>query len=105
MILVGKQEVIRMARKKSILTILKEEVMADMISKTKSGTYMFRKGYFYRHGDTAEGFAVRVESDLKRLGFITTLIDVGDHYADFKGGAGVKANSHFYVEFDLKEPS
>jgi urease gamma subunit len=72
-------------------------VWPDYISKTKSGTWKFYKGFFYRHGQSAEGWAEKLS---KVPG--VKVVDQGEHYTDFRGGASVRASSHFWVEFTFE---
>lgn len=52
----------------------------DSVSK-RAGVFIARRGYFYRHGATSEMYAKMVEKN----GF--EVIEHGDHYAAFRGGA------------------
>jgi hypothetical protein len=76
---------------------IKDVVSADQISRQKDGSVMFRRGYFYHHGQTAEGFRDGISAALIKAGIDHRIEDCGDHWAAFRGGAGVKQNSHFYV--------
>ena len=73
----------------------------DSLGRTKTGTYRVRRGYFYRNGWDAQAFATRVSDALTIAGIQHRIEDSGDHWAAFKGGKGVAANSHFYVEFTV----
>ena len=75
----------------------KAEVHFDTIGKNKAGNYVIRRGYFYRHGNSATEMANRVSE----AGF--EVVDSGDHWAAFRGGASTRQSSHFWVEFKVKE--
>ena len=70
----------------------------DQVSKLKNGNIIVRKGYFYRNG--LDQYKVRdsVVKKLQDAGFTATVVDCGDHWAAFNGGATVARSSHFYVE-------
>ena len=78
-----------------------EEIRADQISRDKEGNFIFRKGYYYAHGGSAEKFAENIAEQLSNIGINFDIVDKGDHWAAFKGGAGVKANSHWWVKVRL----
>lgn len=73
----------------------------DSVGKTKAGTVMIRKGYFYRHGASPESVAARVSESLKAAGVQFRIENIGDHWAAFNGGASVARSSHFYVELTV----
>lgn len=65
---------------------------------TKKGNiYTARKGYFYRHGESGEGFRDKVLKAIPEA----KIIDFGDIWKPFKGGAPIAQQSHFYVKFEL----
>lgn len=82
---------------------IKAAVHADQISRQKDGTIIFRDGYFYRHGRTAEGFRTRIASALRLAGIAHEVIESGDHYATFRGSASLARSSHFFVQIRLTE--
>ena len=61
------------------------------------GVWTVREGYFYRHGRSEDKVALRV------LGIFpeAKIVDKGDHWATFNGGASIKASSHFWVKFTV----
>jgi hypothetical protein len=89
--------------KVTMMKRVREAVSADGISKNKAGNFMFRKGYFYRHGDDCGKFANRVFAALTAAGITHTEIARGDHFAAFRGGASLANSSHFYVEVKIDE--
>jgi len=77
-------------------------VAVDTLGKTKSGNYVARRGFFYRHGMSSSEFTRRVVSALfDELGVNATVVNSGEHYAAFRGGATVAKSSHWYVEFTV----
>lgn len=70
----------------------------DQLSKSK-GIYTARWGYFYRHGRTSDEC---VQSVLDGLSGVR-VIDSGDVWKSFRGGASVKNQSHFFVKFQIAQ--
>ena len=87
--------------KKTVLGILKENVCCDMISKNKASNYVFRRSYFYRMGSEVS-FYESIKIQLEQLGLSYELVDFGDHWVPFKGGASIAKGSHFYATFNIK---
>jgi len=88
-------------KKVSAVKLVRDAVSADSVGKNKVGNIVVRRGYFYRHGDDGHSFAHRIASQLIGAGVSFDIIDCGDHWAPFRGGKGVAANSHFYVELKV----
>jgi hypothetical protein len=78
-------------------------INVDLISKNRKGNYIFRRGYFYRMGGDSSNFAEALKAQLYRMNFNAELIDHGDHWVAFNGGASVAKQSHFYAEFIIEE--
>lgn len=76
---------------------MKKVLGASMISKKRNGNYLARWSYFYRHDRSATKYAQQVKEAFPEA----TIIDSGDHWTEFKGGASVANQSHFYVEFKI----
>ena len=68
----------------------------DTISK-KGNIYTVRKEFFYRHGMDALSIAGKVKEKLPDA----TIVDYGEHWAPFRGGASVAQSSHWWVKFTL----
>jgi len=86
---------------------LQENVIVDEVSKNKAGNFIFREGFFYTHGRTANSHADSIQKQLTDLGFKNfKFVDTGEHWREFKGGASLRTQSHWYVEvkFDAEEP-
>ena len=83
---------------KEIRTLLQDhfgdETGAVSIHK---GIWTVRECYFYRYGRTQEILAEKVKKILPQC----QIIDLGDHWANFNGGASLKASSHFWVQFKV----
>jgi hypothetical protein len=66
----------------------------DTISK-RNGIFTARKAYFYTYGQTEQDavnvIKIRIPS--------AKIIDTGDHWRPFKGGASIASQSHWYVKF------
>lgn len=73
--------------------------IADKVSRTKGGMFIARRSYFYQGRDSAQEFANRVQSALDKAGLKCKIVDFGDQYKDFKGGAKIEKQSHFWVKF------
>lgn len=78
---------------------VKDAVTADAKGfSPKTGTWTFRRAFFYRHGGSAESFAARVSEQMTAAGVKHTVVNQGEHNAAFRGGQSVKAGSHWWVE-------
>lgn len=73
-----------------------KQVYPDQLT-LRSGIFTARWGYFYRHGRSAS----RYEDQIREVFPSAEIIDSGDHWAPFKGGASIHNSSHFYVKFKL----
>jgi hypothetical protein len=62
------------------------------------GVWTVREGFYYTHGRTPEMLAENVRDACPGV----TVVDTGTHNAPFRGGAGVRASSHFWVKFTVK---
>lgn len=83
--------------KKEKLEFIKHKLDADTISKNKNGNYIVRYSFFYTNRQSAEGKSLLVKSVYPNC----TIITYGEKWKPFKGGASVKDQSHFYVEFKM----
>ena len=63
----------------------------------RNGVFTGRRSYFYKNGLSSDLFADKVAD----AGF--EVIEHGDHWAAFKGGADLAKQSHFWVKFKVKE--
>jgi len=85
--------------KKGVPAAVKNECPESVqnVAREKT-TYTVGKGYFYRHGNTAEKFQERVLETLAKAGFDARALHCGDHYYHgFEGGAtGMSSKSSFF---------
>jgi len=80
---------------------IKHNLNADSVGRKKAGTIIAKWGYFYRHGMEPSKLADKV----KRLYPGAEIVDTGDHWHAFVGGAksGSAQDTYMYVEFRLPE--
>lgn len=83
--------------------MLNEAVPCDKIVKKKNGNYVFMRGYFYRHGMTAEKYEQKVSGLLNVANISHVAIRSDDIFLPFNGGAPVDKQSRFEVEIKLNE--
>ena len=74
---------------------------ADSIGQKKNGNFIFRRSFYYRHGMTAEKFKNEILSLLAHAKLMATVVDYGEHYTSFRGGATVAQGSHWWVEVEV----
>jgi len=75
---------------------IKDALHVDVAS-VKQGVYTVRKGFFYRNGYTEDKLADRVRETYPQA----TIIDRGEVWKAFRGGATVSQGSHWFVKFTL----
>jgi len=81
---------------------LEEENVGDQIT-TKNGNILVRKGYFYSSGGSEEKLASRITPILDSMNIKYTIVDKGNVWRSFKGGAPIAKQSHWYVEIKINE--
>lgn len=86
---------------KSIIAKVKQAVNADQVSRLRNGNIMIRKGYFYRGKQDQFSFAKEIKEQLALHEIKAEMVNCGDHWASFKGGASVSKQSHFWVELGV----
>lgn len=74
--------------------------VADSVSGPKDGVYTARRGFFYRNGGTADGFAASIVRVLPQA----VIVETGEKWTSFNGGAPVSKQSHWWVTFTLAGP-
>lgn len=90
------------AKKQPVDRIIKDTIMADQISKDREGNYIFRKGYYYRPSKMSpDDWAEKISKRLQEAGINNSIVDLGDIWKPFKGGASLKAQSHYYVKIKV----
>jgi len=72
------------------------EGLFDTIS-LRNGVFTVRRGFYYRHGTTAEDKANCVKQYLPTA----RIIECGEIWAAFRGNASVADQSHWFVKFDF----
>jgi len=75
---------------------VREKLNADTCS-CKAGVYTARWTYFYRFGGSAEVKCNRVKAVFPQA----LILDSGEVWKAFRGGASVAASSHWFVKFTL----
>ena len=78
--------------------IIKQIASVDTASK-RSGVFTVRREFFYTHGKTAQDFADRVAAELQEAGYKIDVVDKGEKWAAFRGGASTANSSHWWVKF------
>ena len=76
---------------------------ADTVGKNKDGHIVVRKGFYYSHGKTAEDHANAVSKSLHAACIEHTVVDSGQVWKPFRGGASTAAQSHYWVTVKPKE--
>lgn len=79
---------------------LQELISIDQVTR-KGDLYTFRSGYFYRMGRDENKVAARISKALTAHGYRHEIVDKGDHWAAFNGGASIARSSHFWVKIRL----
>ena len=70
----------------------------DSVGKNKAGNIVVRKGYYYRNGMDADKFETQIQGILVSHKIYAQVINKGDVWKPFRGGASVAQQSHFYLE-------
>ena len=90
-------------RQPSDLTRLRNNSRFDSVSK-RGDVFTARKGFFYTNGCTADGFADLVNETIHKMFHNrkkAVIVDKGEVWKPFKGGAPVSQQSHWFVKFRL----
>jgi hypothetical protein len=82
------------------LADVKNKLSADTYS-LKNGVFTLRRSFFYTGGFTADMFAGRVLDAFPGA----TIIDSGEVWKAFRGGAPVAQGSHWFVKFSVAAKS
>lgn len=76
--------------------LLEERGMhVSTFGKNKAGNYVVRKGYFYTNGYDEQKFA----DNFSKLFPEFEIVNKGNAWKAFRGGASVANQSHWWVEF------
>ena len=86
---------------KEVLTIKDvQKMLPDADQITKSGNvFTARLEHFYTFGKTDKDFRDYIQKEIPNA----EIIDSGDIWKPFKGGAPVHKSSHWFVKFRIKE--
>ena len=93
-----KEKINEAGNRTRIKRLIKDNLNPDTIGTKKGGNILCRWGYFYTHGATAEDYAMKIRRLLTNNKIPYRIVDCGNHWAAFRGGASVANQSHFYVE-------
>jgi len=80
---------------------IEKMVSADTTTFHRDGTITAKWEYFYRFGRTPEKYAEKIERTFPGV----EIIDTGDHFHDFVGGAkpGSAKSSYMWVRFKVND--
>lgn len=69
----------------------------------RNGEWTVRQPFFYRHNGSPEGVWQKLVKLSGELNVTFTMIDMGEVWKPFKGGAPVTKQSHWFVKFRVVE--
>jgi len=93
-----KQELPKLARRSRRLAYVRERLAGvDQVVLGPNNVFTVRRGFFYRSGGSAEQLAQRVREAFPEA----TVLDAGEVWKEFVGGAPLQRQSHWYVKFTL----
>lgn len=84
-----------------IKRLIKGNLYPDTIGTKKGGNILCRWGYFYSHGKTSIQYVEKVTKLLDQHHIQHRIVNNGDHWVAFRGGASTANQSHFYVEIKI----
>lgn len=79
---------------------VREKLNVSTVSQ-KAGVFTVRKGFFYTNGMDSSKLAERVLAVFPEV----EIIDHGEVWKPFRGGASVAQQSHWYVKFSVRQKS
>jgi hypothetical protein len=77
---------------------IKQKISADSYSH-KDNVFTLRWGFFYKMGKTTERYIQKVKDVFPNA----NIIDSGEVWKSFRGGASVANSSHWFVKFTIPE--
>ena len=85
--------------KMTVMKALRNSAGFDSVSRNRDGNVVVRSSFFYRNGITAQNFESLVRSVLNRAGLIDKyhVVESGEVWKAFSGGASVARGSHRYI--------
>lgn len=86
------------------LKYIKQITQADTAGRKRNPErdIVLRREFFYTHGKTAQDFANGVHSKLNDCLVDHDIVDYGEHWAPFRGGASTAQSSHWWVVIRLR---
>lgn len=75
---------------------IKEKIHADSYS-VKGNVFTLRWGFFYTMGKTTDKYEARIREAFPNC----IIVDSGEVWKPFRGGAALAQQSHFYVKFTI----
>jgi len=90
----------RKAHNKKVRAILRDKCHFDSVSE-KNGVWTVRRGFFYRHGGSAERLVEVLVKAFEGTGLVFGMDDMGEVWKPFRGGASVASQSHWWVKFTV----
>jgi hypothetical protein len=67
----------------------------------RHGTYTCRRGFFCTGGFTSKKYANFILRNLKDVGLVGLIVDHGEKWTRFIGGAPLARQSHWWVKFRI----
>lgn len=86
-------------------TIRANIIGVETVGRNAAGNVVVRRGFFYRDGRDAAHFATRIVGEAQKLidaKDTIVVVGMGEVWKPFRGGASVKASSHWWVELSIK---
>ena len=75
---------------------VREKLRVSKVSK-KAGVFTARRGFFYTHGRSEKDLVQRIKEKYPKA----KIIDSGEQWTSFRGGAPIERQSHWFVKFKL----
>jgi len=91
-----------MSMKKTARQVL-ADLLPDTMGTNKRGSLVLRWSFFYTMGRTAQWYVKAVTELLTKHGIPHTIVDSGEVWKAFRGGASVAQGSHFFVEVKVED--
>jgi hypothetical protein len=83
---------------KTTLKQVKEKIHSDSYS-LRNGVFTLRDTFFYRMGKDEDNIKLKVLSAFPNA----NILDNGEIYKAFRGGASIANSSHWFVKFTIPE--
>ena len=93
-----------MTTKKEIRKLVKENLNPSCVGTTKNGNIVFRWSFFYTNGNDSSKYVTAIITLLSKHHVTNySIVDDGEVWKNFKGGASVSNQSHWYVILEVNE--